>query len=83
MGAEQSKHQSEGTIHAFHVLRVDENSPAASAKLVPYFDYIVSVNGVEVVIHKISFDSIGPRNPKCCRRNGKESLGQADENVRL
>lgn len=34
---------------AFHVLQVSPNSPASRAKLVPYFDYIVSVNGVTVL----------------------------------
>lgn len=50
MGAEQSNLASEEAEYAFHVLRVDENSPAAVAKLVPHFDYIVSVNGVKVVL---------------------------------
>ena len=49
MGAEQSKTGGQQTKFAFHVLRVDECSPAAKAKVVPYFDYIVSVNGVEIV----------------------------------
>jgi hypothetical protein len=49
MGADQSKLDEETVRHAFHVLRVDENSPAALAKLCPYFDYITSVNGVDVV----------------------------------
>lgn len=50
MGADQSKLGESSTIkHAFNVLRVDEHSPAARAKLHPYFDYIVSVNGVEIV----------------------------------
>jgi C-terminal processing protease CtpA/Prc len=49
MGAEQSNLASEAE-YAFHVLRIDENSPAAVAKLVPFFDYIVSVNGVKVVL---------------------------------
>lgn len=34
---------------AFHVLQVSPNSPASRAKLVPYFDYIVSVNGITVL----------------------------------
>jgi hypothetical protein len=34
---------------AFQVLAVYNNSPASRAKLVPYFDYIVSVNGVTVL----------------------------------
>lgn len=49
MGAEQSRVSGQQTKFAFHVLRVDEHSPAARAMLVPYFDYIVSVNGVEIV----------------------------------
>lgn len=51
MGAEQSKAGagSGNYKHGFHVLRVDPNSPARTAGLQPYFDYITSVNGVEVV----------------------------------
>lgn len=33
----------------FHVLNVDSGSPAFSAGLVAYFDYIVAVNGVRVI----------------------------------
>lgn len=39
----------ENPRYGYHVLRVDSNSPAAAAKLIPYFDYIVAVNGVDVV----------------------------------
>lgn len=35
--------------YGFNVLRVDEHSPAHDARLIPYFDYITSVNGVQVV----------------------------------
>ncbi len=52
MGAEQSTlalDSSRGPQYAFRVLRVDADSPAAAARLVPYFDYITSVNGVDVV----------------------------------
>lgn len=35
--------------YAFQVLRVEAQSPAAAAHLVPYLDYITSVNGVSVV----------------------------------
>lgn len=50
MGAEQSTIKEAGAQrHGFHVLRVDEGSPAATAGLVAFFDYIVSVNGVEVL----------------------------------
>jgi predicted metalloprotease with PDZ domain len=34
---------------AFHVLRVAENSPAAQAGLDPFFDFIVGVNGTQLV----------------------------------
>lgn len=34
---------------AFNILQVSPNSPASRAKLVPYFDYIISVNGINVV----------------------------------
>lgn len=58
MGADQSKLGDSSTPkHAFNVLRVDENSPAAQAKLQPYFDYIVSVNGVEIV-HRVDAGSL-------------------------
>lgn len=49
MGVEQSNLVPSEVKYGFNVLRVDENSPAAAVKLVPYFEYIVSVNGVEVV----------------------------------
>lgn len=50
MGAEQSKiDNAAGARYGFHVLRVDELSPAAKAGLIAYFDYIVAVNGVEIV----------------------------------
>lgn len=40
--------------YGFHVLRVDDHSPAHDAKLVPFFDYIIYVNGVQVVHYHIS-----------------------------
>ena len=33
----------------FNILHVSPNSPASRAKLIPYFDYIISVNGINVV----------------------------------
>ncbi|PJF18150.1 hypothetical protein PSACC_02038, partial [Paramicrosporidium saccamoebae] len=54
MGAEQSNLASEETRHAFHVLRVDENSPAAVAKLVPYFDYIVAIQETPNVVSEMA-----------------------------
>lgn len=50
MGAEQSKINGGETRYGFNVLRIDENSPAHTAGLIPLFDYIVAVNGVEIVI---------------------------------
>lgn len=38
-----------GAKVAFNVLKVHPNSPASQAGLIPYFDYILSVNGVTVV----------------------------------
>lgn len=56
MGAAQSTDTVSGSganpddvQYGFHVLRVDEHSPAHDAKLVPFFDYIIYVNGVQVV----------------------------------
>lgn len=49
MGVEQSKVSGEGNRYGFHVLRVDASSPAAQSNLIPYFDYIVTVNGVEIL----------------------------------
>jgi hypothetical protein len=53
MGAAQSTdavgNDSGEILFGFHVLRVDPNSPADVAKLCPFFDYIISVNGVIVV----------------------------------
>lgn len=55
MGAAQSTdtvgggERPEEIQYGFQVLRVDEHSPAADARLVPFFDYIISVNGVQVV----------------------------------
>lgn len=54
MGAGQSADtlsQAEDARFGFHVLRVDEHSPAHDSKLIPFFDYIISVNGVQVVCH--------------------------------
>ena len=78
MGAEQSKIDGDATKHAFHVLRVDGDSPASAAKLCPYFDYITSVNGVEVVgpsAHSLSLTAADPRGAQRCRRDGQESRG--------
>lgn len=58
MGAEQSTIDGssaaatgdEKVKYGFHVLRIESGSPAMQAKLVPYFDYITNVNGVDVVI---------------------------------
>lgn len=55
MGAAQSTDTVGGSNpdevqYGFQVLRVDEHSPAFDAKLIPFFDYIISVNGVQVVI---------------------------------
>jgi hypothetical protein len=35
--------------HGFQILRVHPNSPVSEANVFPYFDYIISINGVEVV----------------------------------
>lgn len=35
--------------HAFQILRVHPNSPVSEANVFPYFDYIIAINGVEVV----------------------------------
>ena len=57
MGAEQSTiDNTVGARYGFHVLRVDELSPAAKAGLIAYFDYIVAVNGVEIVSFSCHFD---------------------------
>lgn len=34
--------------HGFQILKVHPNSPISEARLFPYFDYIISINGVEV-----------------------------------
>ncbi len=53
MGAGQSTDTigqgSEDIQYGFYVLRVDDHSPAHDAKLIPFFDYITYVNGVQVV----------------------------------
>lgn len=36
--------------HGFQILRVHPNSPVSEARIFPYFDFIISINGVEVVI---------------------------------
>jgi len=57
MGSEQSKvDNAAGARYGFHVLRVDELSPAAKAGFIAYFDYIVAVNGVEIVSHAVLMD---------------------------
>ena len=33
----------------FHVLQVQNNSPAFKAGLIPFFDYILSINGIRLV----------------------------------
>lgn len=35
--------------HSFQILRVHPNSPVSEAHVFPYFDYIIAINGVEVV----------------------------------
>lgn len=35
--------------HGFQILRIHPNSPVSEARVSPYFDYIIAVNGVEVV----------------------------------
>lgn len=35
--------------HGFQILRVHPNSPVSEARTFPYFDYIIAINGVEVV----------------------------------
>ena len=35
--------------HGFQILRVHPNSPVSEAHVFPYFDYIIAINGVEVV----------------------------------
>lgn len=50
MGAEQSLVNGEFiNKFAFQILRIDKGSPADTAGLLPYFDYILSVNGLEIV----------------------------------
>ncbi|CAI2167470.1 530_t:CDS:2 [Funneliformis geosporum] len=36
--------------YGYHVLRVQENSPAHAVGIEPFFDYIVGINGVQLVI---------------------------------
>lgn len=38
--------------HGFQILRVHPNSPVSEARVFPYFDYIIAINGVEVVSKK-------------------------------
>lgn len=45
MGAEQSTLDGKG----YHVLRIQESSPAHHADLQPFFDYIVGINGEKLV----------------------------------
>ena len=35
--------------HGFQILKVHPNSPVSEANVQPYFDYIIAINGVEVV----------------------------------
>ncbi len=35
--------------HGFQILRVHPNSPVSEAHLQAYFDFIISINGVDVV----------------------------------
>lgn len=88
MGAAQStdgvgEAGAQETSYGFYVLRVDEHSPAADAKLTPFFDYIISVNGVQVVHRQIPStklrDSLGSGESECCGRYGQESHWQTDE----
>lgn len=39
--------------HGFQILRIHPNSPISEARLFTYFDYIISINDVEVVKNKI------------------------------
>ncbi|CAG8531282.1 14891_t:CDS:10 [Funneliformis caledonium] len=47
MGGTQS---TEAKGYGYHVLRVQENSPAYTVGIEPFFDYIVGINGVQLVI---------------------------------
>jgi hypothetical protein len=55
MGAGESKHSEDvadylnGEYEGFHVLKVQEGSPGELAGLVPFFDYIVTINGHRLV----------------------------------
>ncbi|KAI8051631.1 GRASP55/65 PDZ-like domain-containing protein [Syncephalis plumigaleata] len=46
MGNEQSAPVEES--NGFHVLRVNENSPAYEAGIQPFFDFILSINGIRL-----------------------------------
>lgn len=35
--------------HGFQILKVHQNSPVSEANVNPYFDFIIAINGVEVV----------------------------------
>ena len=39
--------------HGFQILRVHPNSPVSEGNVQAYFDYIIAINGVEVVIIRI------------------------------
>lgn len=39
--------------HGFQILRVHPNSPVSEAHVHPYFDYIIAINGVEVVHYSL------------------------------
>lgn len=55
MGAGESKPSDDideylnGEYNGYHVLKVQDGSPGELAGLVPFFDYIVSINGVRLV----------------------------------
>ncbi|XP_030748981.1 Golgi reassembly-stacking protein 2 [Sitophilus oryzae] len=48
MGNSESVEIPGGGSDGFHVLRVQENSPGAKAGLIPFFDFIISINGVRL-----------------------------------
>ncbi|CAG9854014.1 unnamed protein product [Phyllotreta striolata] len=82
MGNSESVDIPGGGTEGYHVLRVQENSPASKAGLQPFFDFIVSINGTRLdkdndTLKTILKNGIGKQLPLAvysCKTQGVRSV---------
>lgn len=60
MGGSESK-----SDYGYRVIEVLEDSPADEAKLIPFLDFIVSINGTNLSESEMPFQEIIKRNVNC------------------